>query len=314
MMDRRTLLLSGLTASIVCGAETAGIARAPRAPLQFGLALYTVREEARRDLEGTLHKVAAIGYRSLEIGTLEHIKAADMRRALDNAGLTCTSAIIPGLPMGGENMRENMAKIIDDALTIGIRTLILPSFILPDRYGLPKVHKRDDFVRQYATAARDMTRDDWMATTDFLNRTGAMLKDHGLGIGYHNHNLEFVATGDTRPIDILLHETNPALVTFEMDVGWVCAAGADPFALLRRYPGRFGLMHVKDIKASTLPNCALRQDPTEVGSGIIDWPRLLPAARAAGVERFYVEQEPPYSLPPLAAVAKSLRYIASLQS
>ena len=98
-----------------------------------------------------------------------------------------------------------------------------------------------------------MTADDWKAYGDKLNRVGATLKAEGLRIAHHNHNLEFVKVGDTTGFDLIVTHTDPALVWFEIDVGWVAAAGHDPVALLRRYPGRFRMMHMKDIKPATVP-------------------------------------------------------------
>ena len=112
---------------------------------------------------------------------------------------------------------------------------------------------------------------------------------------------------------ILLKEADPAL-QFEMDAGWVVAAGQDPFALLKAHPKRFRQMHVKDVKASTKPNFALQQDPTEVGTGIIDWKRLLPAAHAAGVEGFFVEQEPPFTRPRIEAARLCADYLLKLEA
>ena len=111
---------------------------------------------------------------------------------------------------------------------------------------------------------------------------------------------------------LLLRETDPELVYFEMDVGWVAAAGVDPVQLLKAHSGRFRLMHIKDIKPETRPNTALEMDPTEVGTGAIPWTRVLPEALTAGVHSFYVEQEPPFALPRLDSVRKSFQYLSAL--
>jgi sugar phosphate isomerase/epimerase len=115
-------------------------------------------------------------------------------------------------------------------------------------------------------------------------------------------------------MDILLAETDPELVAIEIDVGWVAAAGVDPAALMAAHPGRFKLMHVKDLKASTTPNVSLRMDPTEVGSGAIDWPRVMAAAHAAGVRDFYIEQEPPFAMEQLEAAAVGWRFLSALEA
>jgi sugar phosphate isomerase/epimerase len=157
-----------------------------------------------------------------------------------------------------------------------------------------------------------MTADDWKWNADFLNEKAAVLKKAGIVAGYHNHNFEFAPLGNTTGMDILLKGTDPSLVTFEMDVGWVTAAGHDPFAMLKAHPGRFTQMHVKDIKATTKANFELKQDPTEVGSGMIDWKKLLPAAYAAGVRGFYYEQEPPFAHARLESAKISYDYLAKV--
>ena len=132
--------------------------------------------------------------------------------------------------------------------------------------------------------------------------------------GYRNHNMEFAPAGATTAPELLIRRTDPLLVSFELDVGWAVAAGADPFALLHRYPGRFSALDVKDVATTTRPNFAGYQDPAEVGHGIVDWPRLLPTAHQAGVRRFFVEQEAPFSRPPLEAVKLSFDYLQALVS
>ena len=157
-----------------------------------------------------------------------------------------------------------------------------------------------------------MTADDWKAYGDKLNRVGATLKANGLRIAHHNHNLEFVKVGDTTGFDLIVTHTDPALVWFEIDVGWVAAAGHDPVALLRRYPGRFRMMHMKDIKPATVPNNAFKQVPAIPGTGVLDWPKLLRAARAAEVTGYYVEEEAPFETTRIDAVRRNYRYLSSL--
>jgi sugar phosphate isomerase/epimerase len=157
-----------------------------------------------------------------------------------------------------------------------------------------------------------MTAQEWKRNADFLNETAARLRRLGLRLGYHNHNIDFAPISGTSGFDILLTETDPSLVQFEMDVGWVTLAGRDPVKELQARPGRYRLMHVKDVSSSTRPNFLLEADSTEVGSGVIDWKRLLPVANSVGVQKFFVEQEPPFRVQPLFAVAKSIRYLKSV--
>ena len=97
-----------------------------------------------------------------------------------------------------------------------------------------------------------------------------------------------------------------------MDVGWVAAAGVDPIPLLRTHGHRFRLMHVKDLKASTVPNSAFQMDPADVGSGSLDWKRILPVGYEAGVRYYYVEQEPPFAGPRMDAARADYEYLARL--
>jgi sugar phosphate isomerase/epimerase len=160
-----------------------------------------------------------------------------------------------------------------------------------------------------ARLGASMTLDDWKWNSDYLNKKAAALKPYGLHFAYHNHNVELAPLGNGTGLAQLIQGTDPNLVTFEMDAGWVVAAGADPVALLAAHPGRFSAMHVKDVKAGTRPNFSLQQDPCEVGQGIIDWKTLLAKAYQANVRQFYVEQEPPFSKPRIESVAISFNYL-----
>jgi sugar phosphate isomerase/epimerase len=202
-------------------------------------------------------------------------------------------------------------KVIADAHVIGIRHIVLPSAPVPSHIDMtPKPGEPRAAV--LGRLASQLTADDWKATAELLNAKGKALKAAGLTMGYHNHNIEFAPLGDTNGLEILLKNTDPALVQFEMDVGWVVAGGHDPFALLKAHAGRFTQMHVKDVKATTKTNYAFQQDPTEIGSGIIDWKRLLPAAYAEGVRGFFVEQEPPFVRPRIEAAKISVDYLKAV--
>ena len=269
--------------------------------LPIGIQLYTVGADAAKDLDGTLKALSAIGYRSVESAGFLGRTPAQFRAALDAAGVVCTSAHIQGRG-GADSFSGDLGKLADALRTIGVKTAVLPSPYIPDRLlgkGLREV-------------LTQLTADDFKMNADFLNAKAAGLKAAGLKVGYHNHNFEFSPLGSITGLEILLKNTDPALVTFEMDIGWVAAAGADPLALLARHKGRFTLAHIKDIKASTKANFALTMDPTEIGSGSLDWKKLLPAAYASGVRGFYVEQEAPFVLPRLEAAKVSHDYLASL--
>ena len=313
LKSRRDLLLAG----IFLGLQAYGAPSASAKPLfrrigvPLGLQLYTVGDDMKRDFAGTLSALSQIGYRTVEpAGLLDH-SPAEWRQALDRAQLRCPSIHVPARAQKTGLSLGDLGAVAEAAHTLGIGTIVCPSFMLPERFSL-QPQTGEGFGQMLARLGGAMSADDWKANADFLNEKGAALKKLGLRLAYHNHNIEFTPIGDTTAFALLAQGTDPNLVSFEMDAGWVAAAGIDPVALLNRYPQRFTAMHVKDIKAGTKPNFNLQLDPCEVGSGTIDWKTLLPKAYAANVRQFYVEQEPPYSKPPLESVAMSFKYLDTL--
>jgi sugar phosphate isomerase/epimerase len=280
--------------------------------LPIGLQLFTVREEAAKDLDATLKAVAKTGYKTVECAGYAGRTPAEFRKALDAAGLKCTSAHLNARPLRpGPSLQDDLGKLAEEAHTIGFDTIIMPAIYFPDRYDLiPK--NGEGLAEMVGRIGRELTAADYRFTADYLNKKAAALKKLGIKFGYHNHNLEFAPMDGTNGMEIMLKGTDPSLVSFEMDAGWVVAAGEDPIAWLKRYHHRFTAMHVKDVKATTKPNFAIQQDPAEVGSGIIDWTHLLPAAYNAGVRRFFVEQEAPFARPPLEAIGISYNYLNTL--
>jgi len=175
--------------------------------------------------------------------------------------------------------------------------------------GSPRVVLADD----HPGVAEAMGEDRWKRMAGELTEIGRKLKADGIAFGYHNHNFEFVKVGDRTGFDILVAESDPAYVAFELDVGWAAAAGHDPTALFAKHSGRYTAMHVKDIKASTAPNNALKMDPTEVGSGRLDWKTILPAAHKAGVRQFFLEQEPPFEKGRMEAAEIGYNFLSTLK-
>jgi sugar phosphate isomerase/epimerase len=281
-----------------------------RLGLAIGLQLYTVGDDLKRDFEGTLAAVSKIGYRTVELAGLADHTVEDWRQALDRVRLKCPSIHVPPHSKSGVNL-DDLGALAEAAHALGIGTVVCPMFNFPERFSLTPM-AGETGVKMAARLAASMTLDDWKGNAEYLNKKAAALKPYGLLFAYHNHNVEFTPVGGSTGLHQLIESTDPALVSFEMDAGWVVAAGADPAALLAAHPGRFSAMHVKDVKASTRPNFNFQLDPCEVGQGTIDWKSLLPKAYQANVRQFYVEQEPPYSMPRLESVAVSFKYLDSL--
>ena len=283
--------------------------------LPLGLQLYTVGPQARQDLNGTLAKVAAAGYQTVELAGLYGNSPQVMRKAADDAGLRYTSIHLSTRAQNGEpGLDQPPAELAAAMQVLGLSDVVLPMFVMPSHIPKPdlKTGAAGAFAGYLDQAGPQITADDWKTTASYLNDKAAALQKVGLRLSYHNHNLEFRPIGDTTGLEILLNETDPKLVHFEMDVGWVAAGGADPIKILEHRKGRFKMMHIKDLMATTKPNYAAQQDPAEVGSGMLPWVRILDVAYATGVRKFFVEQEPPFKHDPLESIAISAKYLSTI--
>jgi len=279
-----------------------------------GVQLYMFDPDLNRDFEGSLASIAGAGVRSVELASLHRRSAAEFRAALDGAGLTCRSAhvaassSVPGA--SGLNF-DDLDKLVDQLNILGSRNAVLPLLQFPkDPIWGPPI----SFMSLMKPDGPPISVDRYERMADFLNEKGAVLKKHGIRIGYHNHNVELAPLGNKTGLQILLERTDPGIVDFELDAGWLAAAGQDPVVWLKRYRGRFTQMHVKDIAAGTEVNYHMRQKPTEVGSGTMDWPAILKTARSAGVRNFFVEQEPPFTGARVDSLNKSLSYLRTLET
>jgi sugar phosphate isomerase/epimerase len=280
--------------------------------LPLGLQLYTVGAAARKDLPGTLAKVAAAGYQTVELAGLYGNAPSAVRQAADAVGLKFTSIHIQPQSQNGEPGFDQPPEVLAAAMQVlGLQEVVLPMFLMPSH--LPKPGSTPGGYAGYLEQIGPLiSADDWKATAAFLNAKAAALQKVGLRLSYHNHNVEFRPIGSTCGLEILLEETDPKLVHFEMDVGWVAAGGADPIKILERRKGRFRMMHVKDLMATTKTNYAMQQDPAEVGNGMLPWRKILDVAYATGIRRFFVEQEPPFKGDPFDSIAISAKYLSTI--
>ena len=278
----------------------------------MGVQLYALGPDLALHLDQQLAELADAGVGEVELAGYLSRSPAELKRALDRVGLKCPSAHIPTRRQNADpDLESRLPQVIEDAHAVGAEYVVMPFFYIPDRFAAGPAAGEDvlGFIRR---VARALTLDDWKKSADFANRTATGLRTAGLKFAYHNHNPEFAPMGGTTGFEVLAKETDPDLVKFELDAGWVYAAGVDPVKVLQAHPGRFRMIHVKDVKASTMPNFEFAQDPTEVGSGVMDWTRILPAAQAAGVTHFFVEQEPPYTGPRMASIQKSVHFLQNV--
>jgi sugar phosphate isomerase/epimerase len=277
--------------------------------LPVGVQLYTVGAAAQADLDGTFRRIAEIGYRIVELAGMHGHTPAVLRAAADRAGLELTGIHMRAQGVPGEpGLEDEPGKLAGILGTLGITEVTMPIMIMPPG---ARPEAGENFGAFLMRAGSRMTADDWKRNADFLNARGKLLLKEGIRLGYHNHNFEFRPLGNTTGWEILVGNTDPATVDFELDAGWVAAAGHDPVKVLGAMQGRARQIHVKDILATTQPNFGLKQDPTEVGSGMLQWNAILPAAWDAGVRRYYVEQEPPFAHDRFESLAISHRHLTT---
>jgi sugar phosphate isomerase/epimerase len=191
------------------------------------------------------------------------------------------------------DVKTNWQKHIDDAKALGLQYMV---------HAILQPEDRKSF-------------DDYKRLAELFNKAAEQTHKAGIQFCYHNHNFEFKKYGDTTAYDYLLKALDPKLVKFEMDCFWVTHAGQDPVAYFRKHPGRFPLLHVKDLKDHPAPTQEFDAKMglfAPVGSGTIDWKRIFAAAPTGGMKHYYVEQD--YcEQPPLKAVKMSYDYLHKLE-
>ena len=288
--NRRQFLQLGTAA--VASAALAPAFAAP-APLPLGLQLYSVRELLPKDFQGTLNQIAALGYREVEAAGFFNHTAAEVKQAMAAAGLHCVSAHYP---------YGTLAPRLDE--TIAFLRELGAEFLICSSPGFKD-------PTSAAAKTHTLTLEDWRWNAAEFNRIGKIVQAAGLRFGYHNHVAEFHALDGTVPYDELLRLTDPALVTFEMDCGWVKVGGADPARYLRQHPTRISMLHVKDFKATAAATTTEGAVAAELGQGTVDFHALFAAADRSAIKHCFIEQEQ-FTGPPLEALKIDADYMRSL--
>lgn len=289
-VNRRTFLFElaaiGLGAAALPACAKAGASAAaggtPASARQIGLQLYTVRDLLGKDFEGTLRRVADIGYTKVEFAGYYNRTPEQVRAILDRIALASPSAHIPV-----EAMRQDAAAQIAAAKVIGQEYITIPSYPF----------------------ARDGGVDAWRRGAAELNKWGAQCRDAGLRLAYHNHAAEFAPLdGGPTGYDVLMREADPALVDFELDLYWASYADRDPIALFAQYPGRFTMWHVKDLQ-----RVQGTKTMAPVGRGTLDFKTIFAHARESGMRHFFVEHDNAASTGgSLASIQASYSYLRQL--
>jgi sugar phosphate isomerase/epimerase len=257
---------------------------------KLGVQLYTVRDLMAKDFEGTLAKVAALGYKEVEFAGYYKQSPQDVKAVLSRHGLTCPSTHIDYASLG-----DGFPAVVEASATIGHRYIVNPFL--------------DEEMRKQP--------DVWQRVAATFNRAGEISKKAQIQFAYHNHHFEFVPVRGQMPYDVLLKECDPDLVKMELDLCWITVARQDPLTYFKRYPGRFPLVHVKGLRKvpdapAPAPFDQAIPNITDVGSSdIIDWKRIFAASQQAGIHHYFVEHDQPAS--PLESLQTSARYLTALR-
>lgn len=299
MLTRRAFLQHGSFALIAMTSLNAFAAKPRIGPLNkpIGLQLWTIRDEVAKDLPGALKAVSTIGYGEVEFAGMPNAPAAEVLAMLRDNGLTA-----PSMHCGMADAQKDLQQRIDYAKAIGSRYLVI---------SFPST--ADERFKDGNALAAGMTLDDWKWNAEQLNRIGELTRRAGITCGYHNHNMEFRSYDGVVAYDELLRLTEAELVTMELDIGWVTAAGADPLQLLTRHAERISSLHIKDVRkdAKTVVDRVDTQT-TEVGGGRVDWPKLFAAMDPQRIRHYFVEQEN-FERPPLESAKLSFDYLSRLK-
>jgi sugar phosphate isomerase/epimerase len=291
-MKRITALVLG-TLMIMPGATLFGADPSPAAGTgdsfkgPLGLQLWSLRDEFRKDVPGALIKVHNFGFRTVELAGTYGRTPAEFNALLATNNLKAIAG-----HFGFERFRDDPEGVAKEAKALGLEwagTAWVP-------------HKGD-------------VTEDWVReTAKVFNRAGEVLAQHGIKFYYHNHGYEFVSHLDGTLFDLLVKETKPGLVYFEMDVMWVVFPGQDPTKLMEKHAGRWALMHIKDLKkgvaTGSLSGGTDPRNGVVIGTGQTDWPALLRASQKAGVKHYFLEDESPLVL---EQIPHSLKYLESLK-
>lgn len=265
-MMRRTFIRQTTQALIASGIRV----KTTRKLGTIGIQAYTVRSLMQRDVAGTLAALAAIGYGEVELAGLYDTTAADMKKMLDDAHLVAPSGHVSVLT-------SDWNQIIDDAATIGQRYIVCPD-----------------------TAEGERTIDGYKRHAAKYNQFGELAHRSNLRFAYHNHGYEFATIDGVVPYDLLLHECDARLVQMEVDLFWMIKGRHDPVKYFAQYPGRFPMVHVKDMSK--------RGAMVDVGRGAIDFREIF--RHASGTQHYFVEHDEPPA--PLDDARVSYNYLRAL--
>ncbi|MET3128672.1 sugar phosphate isomerase/epimerase [Arcicella rosea] len=252
----------------------------------FGVQAYTFRNHFPVSVENTLDKIKAMGITEIESSGAKGMSNADYKKLCNDRGIS-----IPSAGCSYEQLEKNPQEVVDNAKALGAKYVMCA--------WIP--HKGNEF-----------TIEDIKKAVAVFNKAGKVLKENGLIFCYHDHGYEFRPYEDGTLFDYLVKNTNPAYVSFEMDVLWTLHGRANPEALLQKYGSRWRLMHVKDLKKGIVGDFS-GHTPAEndvvLGTGQANWPAILKIAKKIGIKHYFIEDESEHEL---ENVPLSITYLKGL--
>lgn len=286
-IDRRSFLASlgalGLVAcqrgvSVGSAQAVANAAPGKRRLARVGIQMYTVRTQGRADLPGTLGQLSKIGFKEVEWwGQYPNFTPVQIKALLDQNGLTAPSVHI-GIPRDA----AAWGPIFDSAKAL-----------------------KHEYIIAASPPFSPKTIEDWKRLGAAFNEAGKRVADAGFKFGFHNHTEGMRAENGVRPFEVMLAETDQSLVSFELDIHWAYAGGADAIDLIKRYPRRFRMVHVKDSMG------APKFEQADVGKGTYPWAKVFDATTQAGVEHYFIEHDSPTDA--MVFARDSFNYLAALE-
>jgi sugar phosphate isomerase/epimerase len=266
-------------------AASAGIGASFKGPI--GLQLYSLREQFKKDVPATLDEVKSFRIKYVELAGTCGLPPEKFKAELAQRGIEPISGHFPF-----EKYRDDVESVAKEAETLGLKYA-----------GCAWIPHQGDFDEKTCREAIDV-----------FNKAGAALAKHGIKFFYHTHGYEFQKHGDGTLFDLLMTETKPELVNYQMDIFWIVHPGQDPVKLLEKYHGRWQLMHLKDMRKGTQTGLLTGGSPVTndvaLGTGQIDLPAILKAAKKVGVKWYFIEDESPTSE---QQIPMSLKYLEQVK-
>jgi sugar phosphate isomerase/epimerase len=273
--------------SVLTSADKPSAGIGPSFTGPIGLQLYSLREQFAKDVPGSIEKVASFGFKYVELAGTYKLAPEKLKEQLEAKGLKPISGHFPF-----EQLRDHIEDVTRDAKALGLEYV-----------GCAWIPHPEPFDEKTCREAAGV-----------FNRAGEALGKQGIKFFYHTHGYEFQPYKDGTLFDLLLAETKPDLVRFQMDVFWIVHPGQDPVKLLEKHGKRFELMHVKDMRKGTptglLTGHSDVKNDVALGTGTMDWPAILKAAKKAGVKWYFIEDESPTST---EQIPQSLRFLEQVK-